>query len=247
VPHRELHLLPFAALPTGLGDALIDRVAIYYTPSASVLRYTRARRPDRGAADRVLGIGNPDLGTRQFDLPFAEREARRLRFDYPDARIVTGAEATETWLVENAADFSIIHIASHGQFDPDSPLSSRILLAADDRNSGDLSAEEVFALRMRADLIALSACQSGLGRLSAGDEIIGLNRAFVYAGSRQILTTLWRVDDVATALLFKHFYRNARTMDRAEAMRRSQLLLRSRPEYAHPVYWAPLVLSGDWY
>jgi CHAT domain-containing protein len=109
-----------------------------------------------------------------------------------------------------------------------------------------LSALEVFSLRLNAQLVVLSACQSGLGKLSNGDELIGLNRAFLFAGSRSLISTLWRVDDVGTALLFKYFYRELRGKSTAEALRAAQLQLKSRALYAHPTYWAPAMLVGDW-
>ncbi|HMZ51762.1 MAG TPA: CHAT domain-containing protein, partial [Candidatus Sumerlaeota bacterium] len=151
-----------------------------------------------------------------------------------------------SWLVKNLQDYGIIHIASHGQYNPDQPLFSAVELAPDNVNDGHLTSNEVFGLQLRADLIALSACQSGLGRVSKGDDIVGLNRAFVYAGTRQLMTTLWRVDDISTAILFKYVYRNMRDTDRAEAVRQAQIRLKNRPEYKHPAHWAGLVLSGDW-
>lgn len=246
VPHRETHLVPFAALPTGPDRYLIDELALFYMPSASVLRYTIERRDGRERNTKVLGLGNPDRQTAAFNLPFAEKEAERLRFDFPDVTIRTGAEATESWLVENLQQYGIIHIASHGEYDPHAPLFSALLLAADGQNDGTLSAQEIFSLQMRADLVALSACQTGLGRITSGDDIVGLNRAFVYAGTRQLLSTLWRVDDISTALLFKHFYRQSKRLDRAEALRQAQLIVRSRPEFQHPARWSGIALSGDW-
>lgn len=246
IPHRQLHTLPFAALPVG-GEKLIDRVAIFYAPSASVLQYTMGRRTRSGPRNgAVLAIGNPDLGAKSMDLPFAEKEAERLRFVFPDLKLLTGREATETWIREHLGEYGVVHIASHGEYKPENPLFSAVLLSRDAQNDGNLSAEEVFGLQLRADLVSLSACQSGLGRISNGDDIIGLNRAFVYAGTRQLLTTLWRVDDISTAVLFKYFYRNAETMDRAEALRQAQIQLKARTEYRHPAHWSALVLSGDW-
>lgn len=246
VPQRELHTLPFAPLSFGGGEHLIDRFAIYYSPSASVLRYTIARREQRTADEKALAVGNPDIGSPQFNLPFAQKEAERIEFDFPGAMIRTGSAATETWLVDNLHEYGIIHIASHGEYNADAPLFSAVQLAPDQQNDGRLTSNEVFGLQLRADLVALSACQTGLGRISNGDDIIGLNRAFVYAGTRQLMTTLWRVDDISTAVLFKYFYRNVKNMDRAEALRQAQIRLKNRPEFRHPVHWSGLVLSGDW-
>ncbi|MEM7396868.1 MAG: CHAT domain-containing protein, partial [Verrucomicrobiota bacterium] len=243
VPHRELHRVPFAALRSGEGP-LIEKHTLFFTPSASVLRYTFGRRDDRHRSDRVLAVGNPDLDNTNLDLPFAEKEAERVRWTFPEATVLTGREATESWLATNISEYGIIHVACHGEYDPNMPLLSAVRLSADRTNDGKLTAQEIFGLSLNADLVALSACQTGLGRLSNGDDIVGLNRAFVYAGTRQILSSLWRVDDVATAVLVKHFYRNLKGRSRADALRQAQLEVRKR--YSHPAYWSGIFLSGDW-
>lgn len=247
VPHRELHLLPFSALYTGPGENIIDRVALFHTPSASLLRYTMTRERVRRDGARVLSFGNPRLEGGAMDLPFAQKEAERLVFDFDTVTFRTGTEATEAWLRDNIVNYDIIHIASHGEFDPNDPLESALLLAPDgERHDGRLTAADIFGMDIQADLITLSACQTGLGRISVGDDVIGLNRAFVYAGTRQILSTLWRVDDLSTALLFKYFYREIEDHDRAESLRRAQIRLRAQREFQHPAHWASVVLSGDW-
>ncbi|MDK2971985.1 MAG: hypothetical protein PWP23_1740 [Candidatus Sumerlaeota bacterium] len=242
-PHRELHLFPFASLRSGDRN-LIDDYALFYTPSASVLAYTIGRRGQRQANNRVLAIGNPDLGNEALDLPFAQKEAERIPWTFPDADVLTGDRATESWLAQNISEYGIVHLATHGEYDANLPLLSAIQLTPDEQNDGRLTAREVFSLSLKADLVALSACQTGLGRLSNGDDVVGLNRSFVYAGTRQIMSSLWRVDDVSTAVLVKHFYRNIEETDRADALRRAQIEVRRR--YPHPAHWAGLFLSGDW-
>lgn len=247
VPHRELHLLPFAALSIGGGDYLLDRVALFHAPSASLLDYTITRRERRSGPGRVLAIGNPRLESEAMDLPFAEKEAERLQLDFADVTVRLRDRASEDWLRAHASDFDIIHIASHGEFVEAEPMRSALLLAPGQGEAdGRLSVEDIFGLNLNADLIVLSACQTGLGKLTAGDGLVGLNQAFVFAGTRQLVSTLWRVDDLSTALLFKYFYRNLEGQDRAEALRRAQIRLRSRPEFQHPAHWAGVVLSGDW-
>ena len=152
--------------------------------------------------------------------------------------------ATEQALVKSSAEYGIIHIASHGEFDSVNPLFSRILLAKDREEDGNLEVEEIFRLTLNADLVVLSACQSGLGKLQKGDEMIGLSRAFTYAGTHSLLSTLWRVSDVTTAILVKHFYRNYSVEDKAASLRKAQLLVKRY--YPHPSYWAGFVLSGDY-
>lgn len=247
VPHRELHRMPFAALRIGL-EYFIDRYALFYSPSASVLRYTYAREGARtatpSAPPRMLALGNPDLGNEALALPFAQKEAERISWTFPGAEVVTREKANESWLRENSGKFDAIHLATHGEYDAAQPLLSAILLTGDGTNDGRLTAQEIFSMTLKASFVALSACQSGLGKLSNGDDIVGLNRAFVYAGTRQVLSTLWRVDDVSTAVLIKHFYRNSSRTDRAQALRQAQLDVRTR--YPHPAHWSGIFLSGDW-
>jgi len=102
----------------------------------------------------------------------------------------------------------------------------------------------VFSLNLSADLVALSACQTGIGKVSRGDEVVGLNRAFLYSGARSILSTLWRVDDMASALLVKHFYRNLSGNGKVSALRMAQLAVKRT--YPHPSFWAGFTLVGDY-
>jgi CHAT domain-containing protein len=242
VPHDCLHYLSFASLHDG-EDYFVERYPLFYVPSASVLKYSLARR-GQTKNRRVLAIGNPDLQNEALELPFAEREVDSIRWPFPEVDVLKRGEATEKALVERSPDYGIIHIASHGEFDAVNPLFSRILLAAAGETDGSLNAEEVFRLTLHADLVVLSACQSGLGKVEKGDEIIGLNRAFTYAGTHSLLSTLWRVNDVTTAILVKHFYRNYAAQDKATSLRKAQLLVKRY--YPHPSYWAAFVLTGDY-
>ena len=116
------------------------------------MKYTLARRqPEKKY--RILAIGNPDLGDVSLDLPFAEREAGALRWNYPDVTTLTRERATESWIREHIAEFGIIHIASHGEFDPVNPLFSAIRLSKDGKADGKLQADEIFGLDIRADLV----------------------------------------------------------------------------------------------
>ncbi len=106
-----------------------------------------------------------------------------------------------------------------------------------------MTVSEVFGLEINADLVTLSACQTGLGKLEAG-ELIGLNRAFIYAGTHALVSALWRVDDLSTSIMMKHFYRNYVTLDKAKSLRRAQLIVKK--EFPHPSYWAGFSLVGDY-
>lgn len=242
IPHGSLHYLAFATLSDGR-DYLIDRQKLFYLPAASVLKYTLARRnPEKKL--HILAIGNPDLGNASLDLPFAEREAGTLRWNYPDVTILTRERATETWVRKHISEFGVIHIASHGEFDPVNPLFSAIRLAKDEKSDGRLRAEDVFGLDIRADLVVLSACQTGLGDIRSGDDVVGMNRAFIFAGTHSLMSSLWRVSDVSTAILMKQFYRNYMTYGKAESLNRAMLHVKNR--YPHPGYWGAFSLTGDY-
>jgi CHAT domain-containing protein len=241
VPHGFLHYLSFGTLSDG-SEFLIDRAPLFYLPSVSVLRYTLERRKAERNT-RVLAIGNPALDDPALALPFAEQEVGSIRWNFPEVTVLTGEKATESWVVRHISDFGIIHVASHGEFDPVNPLFSAVKLVKDLHQDGDLEAAEVFGLRIRADLVMLSACQTGLGRVSAGDDVVGLNRAFLYAGTHAIVSSLWRVSDISTALLAKHFYREYGPLNKAAALRRAALHVKNL--YPHPGYWGGFVLTGD--
>ena len=242
IPHGSLHYLSFATLNDGR-DYLIDRQKLFYLPAASVMRYTMARRK-LTKNQRVLAVGNPELGDSSLDLPFAEREAGTLRWNYPDVTTLTRERATESWVREHISEFGIIHLASHGEFDPVNPLFSAIRLTRDAKADGKLQADEVFGLDIRADLVVLSACQTGLGDIRSGDDIVGMNRAFVFAGTHSLMSSLWRVSDVSTAIMMKQFYRSNMIYGKAESLTRAMQHVKNR--YPHPGYWGAFVLTGDY-
>ena len=245
VPHSHLHYLSFASLYDGQAY-LIERHPLFFSPSASVLEYTFKRQRERaaGKAVKVLAMGNPDLGTVNYDLPLAELEANAIRWDFPEVTILTRDKARESWLQEHIAEYQIIHIASHGEFDPVNPLFSSLKLARDEAADGNFEVNEVFSLDIKADLVTLSACQTGLGEITGGDELVGLNRAFIYAGTHAIVSSLWRVSDISTAVLIKHFYRNYINEKKGESLRKAQLQVKRL--YPHPSYWAGFILTGDY-
>jgi CHAT domain-containing protein len=208
------------------------------------MQFTFKKKTVRSRDIKVLALGNPDLGDMNYDLPLAEMEANAIKWDFPKIDVLTRENATESWLKENISDYRIIHVASHGEFDPINPLFSSLKLTRDKNNDGNFEVNEVFGLDIQADIVTLSACQTGLGDIVGGDELVGLNRAFIYAGTHSILSSLWRVSDISTAVLIKHFYRNYGKEDKAESLRKAQLLVKRL--YPHPGYWAGFNLTGDY-
>jgi CHAT domain-containing protein/tetratricopeptide (TPR) repeat protein len=243
VPHGHLHYISFSSLKNE-DNYLFERHPLFYSPSASVMQFTFKKKTVRSRDIKVLALGNPDLGDMNYDLPLAEMEANAIKWDFPKIDVLTRENATESWLKENISDYRIIHVASHGEFDPINPLFSSLKLTRDKNNDGNFEVNEVFGLDIQADIVTLSACQTGLGDIVGGDELVGLNRAFIYAGTHSILSSLWRVSDISTAVLIKHFYRNYGKEDKAESLRKAQLLVKRL--YPHPGYWAGFNLTGDY-
>jgi len=245
IPHGILHYVSFSSLKNK-ESYLVERHPLFYSPSASVLKFTFARKFAKGesAVVKVLALGNPDLGDLNYDLPLAEMEANAIKWDFPQIDVLTREKATESWLSEHIGEYQIIHIASHGEFDPVNPLFSSLKLTRDEAEDGNFEVNEVFSLNINADIVTLSACQTGLGKITGGDELVGLNRAFIYAGTHSLLSSLWRVSDISTAILIKHFYRNYVVDNKAESLRKAQLLVKRL--YPHPSYWAGFNLTGDY-
>jgi CHAT domain-containing protein len=245
LPHDVLNYLPFVALRPDRDNYWTDFVRIFVSPSASVLGRLLRRYDERmGPAGGLLIMGNPALGDPNLDLPFAEKEALAVGFEQVGSEVQLGKQATETAFRQKARLSEYIHLACHGTFDPQSPLKSALKLASTEDSDGALTALEVFSLPLSARLVTLSACQTGLGKLNRGDEIIGFNRAFLAAGAGSILSSLWRVSDVATAVMMKRFYRFLKTNPTIDALQKAQQVVRRY--FPHPAYWSGFVLVGIW-
>ena len=238
-PHGPLHYLPFAALHDG-SQYLADRLTLITVPSGTVLTYL-GKKP-RAAKGTTVVLANPDLGDSAYDLPFAEQEGDAVKARRPAATLLKRKEAQEIRIRELGPQASVLHFATHGKFNTTQPLESALLLAAGGGEDGTLTASEIFGLGLPGNLVVLSACETGLGQLATGDEILGLTRAFMYAGAPQLIATLWEIDDQATSELMDHFYANLGKDPAPTALRAAQLKVRSH--YPHPYYWAGFVSHG---
>ncbi len=241
VPHGALHYLPFAALHDGK-DYLVQSRALRYLPSASVLKYLKPVRTR--VASAVLVFGNPDLGDPALDLPNAETEARTIAALLPGSELLVRGKASESAFKQFAPSFHYLHIASHGQFNADKALDSRLLLSKDVSQDGSLTVGELYNINLDVDLITLSACETGLGKVLNGDDLVGLTRGFLYAGSSNVVASLWQVDDQATADLMESFYSKLKSgMTKKQALRKAQMDTRAR--FPHPFFWAAFFLTGQ--
>ncbi len=255
-PHGALWLLPFAALLAPDGTWLADQWPLLYAPSAQVLDEIR-QEPDYGSpADlKVLIVGNPTmpkvaqengLTLKLESLPGAEQEAKAIANLFPEARcrLLLQDEADRATVEDQAPKYGILHLATHGVAYAENPLTSFIALAEPVDGNGLLTAQRVTDLPLPADLVTLSACQTGLGKVS-GDGMIGLSRAFLVAGARAVLVSQWSVSDEATVALMTAFYRAyIKLDDKALALQWAMQTVRSKPAHAHPRYWAPFVVVG---
>lgn len=210
-----------------------------WQPSASVLQYLAGK--GEGASGPVLALGNPDLGP-ALDLRFAEREARAVGARYPGAALLLGETATEARVKALAPEARLLHLATHGELNPQDPLSSALLLVPDGTDDGRLEVREILGLDLKAKLVVLSACETGLGKLSRGDELIGLQRAFLHAGAPTVVTTLWKVDDQASFVLMRDFHERLDALGPAEALREAQRS--AMREFSHPFFWAAFQVTG---
>jgi CHAT domain-containing protein len=239
VPHGVLHYLPFSALRSPAGRWLIEDAGLDTLPSASVLRYLAQK--GAGAPDRALVVGNPDVGA-GLALRWAEREARMVGQQERGATVLLRADATEAQVKKLLETAGLVHFATHAEFSESDPLASALLLAPGDGDDGRLEVRELFGLDLRARLVVLSACETGLGKLSRGDELVGLQRAFIYAGTPTVVTTLWKVDDRASYELVRAFYERVERVGPVQALRQAQL--ETMRAFPHPFAWAAFGLTG---
>jgi CHAT domain-containing protein len=251
VPHAELHYLPFAALlasdqAEGRGRFLVERYDLLVTPSATVW-LTLGDRPAGRATAGVLAFA-PRTG----NLPATRREVSAIaRLLSGEARVLTDDAATEEAFRRDAPAHRVLHLATYGVLNKQNPLFSFVELAPAGVDDGRLEVHEVLGLRLAADLVVLSACETALGSgrvadLPPGEDWVSLTRAFLHAGAAHVVATLWLVEDQATASLMEQFYRTfAAGAHPAEALSRAQRALLASPHTAHPFYWAAFVNVGS--
>ncbi|GAK58358.1 tetratricopeptide repeat domain protein [Candidatus Vecturithrix granuli] len=289
VPDGALHYLPFEMLVTQppetqtKGEAryheaqyLIRRYAVVYAPSASVLKPAILYHAEENEqpAHTFLALAPftekllyEDRTSNLAFLESSENEIKTIGSLFPSSRkYFLGSEAVKAVMFEEAEDYRYVHLATHGLLDSQRPLYSGVAFHDD-----ILRMYEAFNLDLHADLVALSACKTGLGSLKCGEGMVGLTRAFMYAGTPSVLVSLWNVADKSTSVLMIEFYRNLTAgLNKAEALRQAKLTLidqqgqggetlrtlvffgvqqdnREIPvTHAHPFYWAPFVLAGGW-
>jgi CHAT domain-containing protein/Tfp pilus assembly protein PilF len=243
VPHGILNYMPFAALTDG-NAYFGEQYRLFYLPSASVLKFIVKK--DKPGGTQALAVAQSRVeGLRPLD--YADEEVETVARLYNTKAFPTGSLSKADFM-SRAPNFNIIHLAAHAELNLSNPLFTRIALAPsknEQENTGDLEVREVYNLDLgKAGLVVLSACETNIGPYSKGDEIVGLNRAFLYAGASTVIASLWTVDDESTSYLMKAFYTSLKQgVSKTEALRAAQA--ETRKKYPNPYYWAGFVLIGD--
>jgi len=242
IPYDSMHYLPFQSLMDGEGRYLVEKYCISYLPSASVLKFVESKRSHK--SETLLALGNPKTDRQDYKpLPFAEREVRDVVGFIDSSRLFIGSQATEDNFRHYAPEYDILHLACHSELNSSYPLFSSLLLSPGEEHDGNLEVYELFTMDIDADMVVLSACQTALGHLTRAEELVGLVRAFMYAGTPTVISSLWVIKDESTAYLMTEFYKNLNKYSKAEALRRAQL--QTMKEYPSPYHWASFVLIGD--
>jgi CHAT domain-containing protein len=267
IPDGILQSVPFELLRMGAGEQalLVERFDVSYLPSAAVL--LRDAHPGGSSWNwpwqrRMVAFGDPivrnrpneilPVGETRAQLPKSAEEVQAIAQMTPGrAEIYLGAADLKQHLLQGrATGVPLLHLSSHATADDDNPERSRILFspATDDEAADYLFLKEIYTLDLRdVQLTTLSACDTERGKLVKGEGVQGFSRALLSAGSQTAVTTLWRVEDHATAELMKQFYFElSRGTPKAEALRLAKLkFLRSGTALAEPRHWAAFVLNGD--
>lgn len=258
IPQNNLFLVPFPALLDAQGKHLIEKHTILTAPAIQVLKLTRKQKQRIGAGgsipENVVVVGNPTMpkytskygeAAKQLKpLPGSEKEVKAIA-PLLNTQALTGKEATETAIKAKLSQARIIHLATHGLFDNFQGLQSSIALTPSAVDDGFLTADEILDLKLNADLVVLSACNTGRGKIT-GDGVIGLSRSLFIAGTPSVLVSLWSVPDAPTAELMTEFYQNLyqKKLDKAQALR--QAMLKVKEQYPNqPKKWAAFTLIGE--
>lgn len=244
VNHDFLHSLPFDALFTG-EDFLVNRYSFSRLPSASVMQFLE---PIGKSQKSLLVFGNPEVsGTLKLpNLPGAEREAQSISTLFTDKKILIKGEATESSFRKESGAFTFTHIASHGFFDENDAMNSKLFMASDDQNDGQLTASELYEIPQVSDMIILSACETARVEISKGDELLGLMRGFFFSGASSLVASLWTVDDLGTLKLMENFYNymiNENQSPQIVLKKAKHDMIKSK-KFNSPYYWAPFNLYG---
>ncbi|HEY9607143.1 MAG TPA: CHAT domain-containing protein, partial [Allocoleopsis sp.] len=256
IPQKYLFFVPFGAIQAPTGKYLIEQHTILTAPAIQVLDLTHKQRQRVSGKDNLV-VGNPTMPSipPEFgqapqplpSLPGAEEEAKDIA-SLLNTKAITGNQATKAAILQRMSSAKIIHLATHGLLDDFKEyqqfrIPGAIALAPEGTDDGFLTASEILNLKLSAELIVLSACDTGKGEIT-GDGVLGLSRALILAGVPSAIVSLWSIPDAPTAFLMTQFYRQMQqNPDKAQALR--QAMLATLKLYPNPRNWAAFTLIGE--
>jgi CHAT domain-containing protein/predicted negative regulator of RcsB-dependent stress response len=273
VPEGNLATIPFEVLLAGkkidgnqaYGQLpfLIKKYRISYDNSATLyVQRKKEIEAYEGQTNDILLVAPISFGAYSYEglagklnnLPGTKDEINEIKYLFKAkeyaAALLTERQATKSNLLnDEVKKYKYIHFATHGVVNESEPKLSRIFLTPGDSENGSLYSGEIYNIDINADLVCLSACETGLGKISKGEGLIGLSRALLYAGAKNLVVSLWTVSDVSTSTLMVDFYNNhlhSSTYNTfSGALRKAKLSLLSDEQYSKPYYWAPFILIGE--
>ena len=230
VPVGALHYVPFHALTDG-ANYTIETRQIVYAPSATVWQFLASKPVPKLKTALLIGYADERI-------PLVNAEVEILEKIFRHSKSYTNDKATFAAFTKNAPNFDILHFACHGNFRPENPLFSSLHLA-----DGSITVRDICSQNLKAEVVTLSACETGLNKIFAGDEILGLARGFLSAGASSLCLSLWTVNDKAATVLMKIFYEELRRgKTAAESLKVAQCNFIERG--VHPYFWSPFALIG---
>lgn len=244
---------------------MIEDYSISYAPSLNSLAEIQANRRKLATQNYkgdFLAFGNPRLSNeivsrlrvryrdgKLENLPEAETEVKTIGKFYANSKILIGGNATEDFWREEAGNYRILHLATHGLSDGDKPMYSHVLLSADGTQDGLIEGREIAEMNLTAEMVVLSACETARGREIDGEGMVGLSWSFAAAGVPTVVASQWKVDSENTSDLMIDFYSaisRTKQISKAEALRRAALKKLAAEKTGHPFYWAGFAIFGDW-
>jgi CHAT domain-containing protein len=242
-----------------IADPVFDRTdARFTTPATEMAPAQPVGFNDARSIEHLAGKSADNSGVTRFvipRLPFTRQEATRLLALTPknsSFRAIDFQASRTTVLTGDLSQYRYVHFATHGLLDSERPgLSSLVLSMVDAQGKaqdGFLRANEIYNLKLPAELVVLSACQTGLGKEVKGEGLVGLTRGFMYAGAARVVVSLWSVNDKATADLMTKFYQKMLKQGQrpAAALRSAQVEMWKQKQWQSPYYWAAFTMQGEW-
>tara|TARA_R110001632_G_scaffold15347_2_gene50765 strand:+ start:5593 stop:8370 length:2778 start_codon:yes stop_codon:yes gene_type:complete len=257
IPDGLLNYLPFSALNTSPGGIryLAENHAIGYVNSATLLSELEERQPKEHTIlafapsfDGTVSVSNPDRG-KLLPLPNNKKEVEQILTSFHGRAYIDG-EASLSNFKSQLASFGMVHLATHAIFDDTAPEYSYLAFAQNGNAAEDLLyVADLYNLQLDADLVTLSACESGIGDLKRGEGFLSLARGFFYSGAASIASTLWKINDASTTTLMTSFYKNLSKGEAKDvALQNAQIeFLDNNRDNAlsHPYFWSAFVISGN--